>query len=173
MTNNEYGFAYQKGYQQTLRALRARGLDHFGAEEIAQRAWCKGYERLGQLRDPGAVNRWVQSIARNLLRNDAAHSKVLCELLPAHERATAFPAADVSIDLDRILRFCRPAQRSLLEGRYLDARSTDDVARSLGVSKGAVDQRISRALGTIRKAIGCQPRKGKERRGHAANGNGN
>ena len=52
MTREEYGAAYKKGYNLTVRFLVSRGLSYDSAQETAQAAWVKGWERLGQLRDP-------------------------------------------------------------------------------------------------------------------------
>ena len=51
MTREEYGKAYQKGYNLTVRFLVSRGLAYDAAQETAQAAWVKGWERIGQLRD--------------------------------------------------------------------------------------------------------------------------
>jgi hypothetical protein len=47
MTREEYGTAYQKGYNLTVRFLVSRGLSYDSAQETAQAAWAKGWERLG------------------------------------------------------------------------------------------------------------------------------
>ncbi len=46
MTREEYGAAYKKGYNLTVRFLVSRGLSYDSAQETAQAAWVKGWERL-------------------------------------------------------------------------------------------------------------------------------
>jgi len=69
MTCEEYGNAYKKGYNLTVRFLVSRGLSYDGAQETAQAAWVKGWERLGQLRDSNMVLTWMNSIALNIHRS--------------------------------------------------------------------------------------------------------
>ena len=68
MLRNDYAAAFETGYSATRRFLLARGAPLEDAEEIAQAAWVRGWEFREQLRDPGLVGFWVNSIARNLFR---------------------------------------------------------------------------------------------------------
>src|SRR6516225_5105228 len=68
MQKVEYAEAYRSGYTVTRRFLLSRGAALEEAEEIAQAAWARGWEHRDQLRDPGLVGFWVNSIARNLFR---------------------------------------------------------------------------------------------------------
>ena len=63
MTREQYGQAYQKGFNLTVRFLVSRGFAYDSAQETAQAAWVKGWERLSQLRDPSMVLTWMNSIA--------------------------------------------------------------------------------------------------------------
>src|SRR5689334_23819904 len=69
MTREEYGSAYKRGYNLTVRFLVSRGLTYDAAQETAQAAWVKGWERLGQLRDSNMVLTWMNSIALNIHRS--------------------------------------------------------------------------------------------------------
>jgi DNA-directed RNA polymerase specialized sigma24 family protein len=69
MTREQYGQAYQKGFNLTVRFLVSRGLAYDSAQETAQAAWVKGWERLAQLRDPSMVLTWMNSIALNIHRS--------------------------------------------------------------------------------------------------------
>ncbi len=68
MLRTDYAEAFETGYGATRRFLLARGAPLEEAEEIAQAAWARGWEFREQLRDPGLVSYWVNSIARNLFR---------------------------------------------------------------------------------------------------------
>src|SRR6202049_4710012 len=82
MTREEYGSAYKKGYNLTVRFLVSRGLSYDGAQETAQAAWVKGWERLGQLRDSNMVLTWMNSIALNIHRSCMRREHFL-QTLPA------------------------------------------------------------------------------------------
>ena len=69
MTTEEYGTAYEHGFALTVRFLISRGLLTDAAEETAQAAWAKGWERLTQLRNEHMLLTWVNSIALNLYRS--------------------------------------------------------------------------------------------------------
>src|SRR3984957_7956192 len=68
MERENFGEAFENGYSATRRFLLAHGAAIEDAEEIAQAAWARGWEYREQLRDPGMVGFWVNSIARNLFR---------------------------------------------------------------------------------------------------------
>src|SRR5258708_22043158 len=68
MTTEGFGQAYSRGFDVTIRFLTSRGLRRDHACEVAQAAWVKGWERLGQLRDERFVFTWVNTIALNVYR---------------------------------------------------------------------------------------------------------
>lgn len=65
VTQEEYGNAYQRGFPSTVRLLRYRGASVDIAEDIAQAAWLRGWQKLDQLRDEGLILRWVNTMATN------------------------------------------------------------------------------------------------------------
>src|ERR1700680_3274425 len=77
MTRNEYGEAYEAGFDRTVRFLLSRGAQRDDAVEAAQAAWARGWERVTQLRDESLVMTWVNAIAFNFLRNGLT-TKVRC-----------------------------------------------------------------------------------------------
>src|SRR5437868_6449190 len=80
MTREEYGYAYHRGRDLTVRFLRSIGLSTDDAEETAQAAWGKGWERLGQLRDSNMVLTWMNSIALNIHRSHIRREPLLVPL---------------------------------------------------------------------------------------------
>ena len=80
MTIEEYGSAYKNGYARTTRLLVTRGLSWDDAQETAQAAWVKGWEKRGQLRDSTTVLKWINTIALNMYRSSLRREPFLQEL---------------------------------------------------------------------------------------------
>ena len=141
MTKEEYGTAYERGFTLTVRLLLSRGLFADQAEETAQAAWAKGWERLAQLRNQHMVVTWVNSIALNLFRSILR--KPVLQSLP--ERSAAPRINLAAIDVNRVLTFCRTNDRVVLQQRYLEDCAIRDIAQKHGWTETAVRIRLVRA----------------------------
>ena len=149
MTRQEYGQAYQEGFPVTIRFLLARGVPTDSAEECAQAAWSRGWERLHQLRDHDFLKTWVNSIALNIYRRSAQHDSRKQEL----SDCVGGPEIDVAaIDLARLLNSCSESDRVLLQ-HQLDGLSTCEMASAVGATETAVRIRLMRARRSA-KSIG-------------------
>jgi DNA-directed RNA polymerase specialized sigma24 family protein len=148
MTRNEYGQAYQSGYDRTVRFLISRGAQRDGAQEAAQAAWVRGWERLSQLRNQEMVLMWVNTIAlnayRRLLRREAL-------MLPLLETSSNFNFDAAAIDVARVLKLCQPKEGALLE-QTIRGISVGEIARAEGVTETAIRIRLMRA----RRAARCR-----------------
>jgi DNA-directed RNA polymerase specialized sigma24 family protein len=141
MTREEYGNAYERGFTLTVRFLVSRGLFTDAAEETAQAAWTKGWERLAQLRNESMLMTWVNSIALNLYRS--IRRKPLLQPLPD---LSAPPKVNLAaIDINRLLLHCKLADRVVLQRRYLEGWGIRDIARVHGWTETAVRIRLVRA----------------------------
>jgi RNA polymerase sigma factor (sigma-70 family) len=147
MTREEYGSAYQRGYGLTVRFLVSRGLTYDSAQETAQAAWVKGWERLGQLRDSKMILTWMNSIALNLHRSFVRREPFLQTLpeLPTPPRINL-----AAIDVRRILGSCKKNERLVLQRHYLEGYKVQEIARAHGWTETAVRIRLLRA----RRAVG-------------------
>ncbi len=147
MTREEYGSAYQRGYSLTVRFLVSRGLTYDSAQETAQAAWVKGWERLGQLRDSKMILTWMNSIALNLHRSFVRREPFLQTLpeLPTPPRINL-----AAIDVRRILQTCKKNERLVLQRHYLEGYKVQEIARAHGWTETAVRIRLLRA----RRAVG-------------------
>jgi DNA-directed RNA polymerase specialized sigma24 family protein len=142
MTKEAYGQAYQTGYALTVRFLLSRGVQRDLASESAQAAWVRGWERVSQLRDENMVLTWVNTIALNIYR------RLIRKESP--QTPPKFPEKTVGIDMAaidvaKILTFCRPCDRLLLEQQYLNGVSIGEIARDHGVTETAIRIRLLRA----------------------------
>jgi len=149
MTREEYGQAYQRGFDLTVRLLLSRGVPADRAPEVAQAAWARGWERLVQLRNEGLVVTWVNTIALNVYRN-FLRSEPCYQALP--EISTKAGVNLAAIDISRILKFCRPYERLLLE-QQMEGATTEEIAREQGVSETAIRIRMLRARRAARARV--------------------
>ena len=150
MTSEEYGSAYGKGFIRTVRLLSMRGLSCDGAQELAQAAWVRGWERLAQLRDPKMVVTWINSIALNMFRTSLRREPFLQELPEVLTPPTVNLAA---IDVQRILKFCRTNDRLVLQRRYLEGHDVREIAQAHGWSETAVRIRLLRSRRAAAKTL--------------------
>src|SRR5580700_2537193 len=122
MTRDEYGQAYQAGFNLTIRLLLSRGAERERAKEVAQGAWTRGWERLSQLRNDSLVVTWVNTIALNAYRS-VLRSEPAYQTLP--ELSTKVGVNLAAIDVARILKICRPHDRFLLEEQMRGATAEE------------------------------------------------
>jgi RNA polymerase sigma factor (sigma-70 family) len=150
MTTEQYGSAYKKGYVRTVRLLVTRGLSWDSAQETAQAAWVRGWERLSQLRDSKMVVSWINTIALNMYRSSLRREPFLQELPEVLIPPTVNLAA---IDVQRILKSCKKNDRLVLQGRYLEGHKVQEIARAHGWSETAVRIRLLRARRRAAKTL--------------------
>jgi DNA-directed RNA polymerase specialized sigma24 family protein len=149
MQREDYATAFQTGYGATRRFLISRGAPKDEAEEIAQAAWARGWEYRDQLRDPGLVGFWVNSIARNLFR--ARFRAPLA--VPLQQGQNVSYAIDLdAIELGRLLDRCSGRDRALLE-KSLQGYSAEEIARNSGVTPTGIRVRMLRARQALRQKI--------------------
>ena len=149
MLANAYANAFENGFGATCRFLVSRGAPLDEAEEIAQAAWVRGWEYREQLRDPGLVGFWVNSIARNLFRARFRTAAPI-PLDAVKEPAYCFDTA--GIDLRAALHRCTERDRTLFE-RAMEGYSADEMARDAGVSPTGVRVRLLRARRALREKM--------------------
>src|SRR5258708_17431342 len=103
MTRDEYGKAYSRGFDLTVRLLLSRGAPRDRAREVAQAAWVRGCERLAPLRNEELVATWVNTIALNVYRS-VLRSEPPYPALP--ELSTTPGANLAAINIPRTLKVC-------------------------------------------------------------------
>ncbi len=151
MTSEGYGQAYQRGYKLTVRFLLSRGVKHDHADEVAQAAWVRGWERLEQLRNESSVLTWVNTIALNVYRS-LIRREFLDESLVAGFRDKTVTIDMAAMDVKTVLKMCRPSDRSLLE-ESMRGVTTKEIARQKGASETAIRIRLLRARRDARSRL--------------------
>jgi DNA-directed RNA polymerase specialized sigma24 family protein len=154
MTQEAYGQAYCNGFRKTVGLLRSRGASSDSAEDVAQAAWLKGWQKREQLRDDRLVVTWVNTIALNYhrrgIKNEARY-----EALPELRGNIGIDMAP--LEANRILKVCRPLERRLFE-QQLSGLTTKEIASKLGVSETSIRIRFARARREVRSRIADKER---------------
>jgi DNA-directed RNA polymerase specialized sigma24 family protein len=153
VTRSAYGQAYQAGFERTIRFLISRGAPRDGAQEAAQAAWVRGWERLNQLRNDEMLLTWVNTIALNIYRRVRQTEERCRQPLP--ELYSRLRIDMAAIDIARILKFCRPRERRLLE-LQMQGVTTKEIARHNGVTETAIRIRLMRARRAARAFTGMR-----------------
>jgi len=146
--------------------------DHEATSEVVQQTFCKAIERLDTYRGEAALYTWFCQVCRNTLvdyqraMNRQARTVVLLEDQPnlrAILEAFVAPAADQpdlgawQQDVRRLVQATvdtLPDHYSeILEWKYVDGLSVDDIARQLNVGAKAAESLLMRARNAFRAAI--------------------
>jgi RNA polymerase sigma factor (sigma-70 family) len=134
------------------------------AEDVAQEAFVKAYRALGRFR-PGAPFRpWLLRIVSNeaINRRKSAGRRAALAVRAARDLrpgdAAPSPEAEALAREEQealvaALKRLREDDRLVISYRYLLGLSEEETATILGVARGTVKSRTSRALGRLRDAL--------------------
>lgn len=114
---------------------------------------CLHWDRVSDYDDPAA---WVRRVAVNRLLNRRRSLVRRAAALIRLERPLEHPPArppEYSAELATALRRLPDRQRVAVALHYVDGLSTSEVARSMGISKGAVDRHLHRARAALRPTL--------------------
>ena len=130
---------------------------HADAEDLCQETLARAYERIDQLREPGAAKTWLfrimYSVSVNL--NRRAQSRPVISLLadwiePVDNSPRPDPLAEVvGTEITRL----PDLQRQLIELFYFEEMSLDEIADVLDISSNTVKQRLFRARARLRSIL--------------------
>lgn len=149
-TEEQFAAAYRLGFSRTVRFLQSSGVQRELAEELAQAAWARGWERREQLKNHAALGIWVNSIAKNLLRGDFRRRKPVEELT---EKSATVSASTDSTALAELLAHCSEEDRTLLVRHYMEGWSSNELAPALGISPVSVRVRLLRIKTALREVL--------------------
>ena len=154
---------FRRHYGAVRRVCARRLASESDADEMAQAAFVRAYERIARCGGDRRFGAWVQVIALRLC-GDAWRAQA--RVTPVAEPDPAAPSGAADVCLDAVLRRERavavrgalatlPArQRDVIVARYVEGRRPRDVAATLAVSVGAVDSLLLRAR--RRLALACE-----------------
>ena len=134
------------------------------ADDAVQDAFLKAFAALPRFRDGSPLRPWLLRIvaneARNRRRSAGRRHGLALRAADADPRATVEPgpegavmAAETRGELLAALASLRDEDREVLGARFLLDLSEAETAETLGLPRGTVKSRTSRALGRLREAL--------------------
>lgn len=128
------------------------------ADDLAQDAFIKAFQRLPELREPVKFGPWLfligQRLAQDWFRRRGAHVKSLDALAPPE---AAGPAPSEAIEEDEGLTFLvsklKPDSREVLILRFRDGLAYGEIAQRLGIPDGTAAARLHRALQELKTQL--------------------
>ena len=133
------------------------------AEDLTQRVFIQGYERLATLRDLNCFLPWLQRIARNACKNwlrrqvdlttdfDALNDIDFAETAPSPEDIAL--KREIETVVREAIGALKETDRKLVEGRYIEGASYDELQAESGLSYAAIANRLKRAKQEIRRRV--------------------
>ena len=139
------------------------------AEDATQEAFLKAWKHLGRFNTDKSFKTWLFAIAKNsatdIMRKRRSvnisqfdttdDSNVLIDTLadPEPLPEELFERATLAEDVRGALTFLKPRDQAILELRYVEDQSFEDISRVLRMSPNTVRSLHRRALITLRKAL--------------------
>lgn len=146
---------WQELFVLVYRYLRGRGLSHADAEDLAQDTLLVTYQHLDGI-EPGKLHAWVRAVARNRHVDWARrHSRTI---LVAEKPEVKDVWDDAALagdraDMKHLLSSLPAADRRLLELKYFEDRTVEEVAEALGQSVNTTKVGLFRARKRLRDRI--------------------
>ena len=159
-----------KMHQTTIYALVLSYIKNpADAEDLTQRIFIRAYERLATLRELDRFQPWLQQIAHNTCKDwlrrrsgsttrfDVTNDTDFAEVAPSPEDIAL--KAEIETVVRQAISTLRETDRRLMEARYIEGASYDQLRVESGLSYAAVANRLKRAKREIRcrieKLLGC------------------
>jgi len=143
-------------YEPSVRAAALSVLrDAHLAQDAAQDAFVKAYEKLGSLRRAGAFGPWLLKISRRCALDLVRDHREAA--LPDDDIAAARPAGLLDDEKELLLAAVlelRESERQVVMLRYFGGYSVKEVANIAGRSVGTVTKQLSRAHRRLRLLLG-------------------
>ena len=149
MTQQEFANAYSDNFGLTRRFLLSRGIGAPRAEELAQAAWSKAWERREQLRELSSIAAWVNTIAFNLLRGEIRKTPPQVELADRDEAVRS--SISERVDAEKALDALSDQDRKLMLLHVVAGLTSKEIAAESALSAVAVRVRLHRAKLQLRE----------------------
>jgi RNA polymerase sigma-70 factor (ECF subfamily) len=133
------------------------------AEDLTQRIFIRAYERLATLRELDRFLPWLQQIAHNTCKNwlsRRSDSATTFEMVNHADFVKTAPSPEeiaLKREVETVVREAigalQETDRKLVEGRYIEGASYDELQVESGLSYAAIANRLKRAKQQMRRRI--------------------
>lgn len=165
MTHTDFENAYTDNFSLTRRFLLSRGMGAPRADELAQAAWSKAWERRSQLRELSSIAAWVNTIALNLLRGEARKAVPQVEIEERDEPVRS--SIESRVDAEKALESLSEEDRRLMLLHVVAGLTSKEIATQSNLSPVAIRVRLHRAKVQLRKRFKATGSTTKRRTRHA------
>jgi RNA polymerase sigma-70 factor, ECF subfamily len=146
-------------YRQRVHALMMRMIgNQEEASDLAQDAFLRVFNRIGDFRGESALGTWIHRVAVNEalqhLRRKRRYQKVTEAIAEDPRRLDLHTEdPDVSLDVNSALNRLPERMRQMVLMRYHDGLDYSEIARHLGVKQGTVASGLNRARQQLREIL--------------------
>ena len=136
-------------------AVRAYRLAEHDAEDVFQEVFARAYERLGSLREDGAIKPWLAQLTRNACvdRLRAAAREYPDDEPAAEETDATLERLDEALAVHEALSSLSGDCREILDAFFARDESYRVIGARLDLPAGTIASRISRCLGKLREQL--------------------
>jgi len=138
--------------------------DPSDAEEAAQDGFVKAYRALGRFRSGAPFRPWLLQIvaneARNRRRSAGRRANLALRVVDEARPGDAVPSPEAELlsverrgELLAAVEGLREEERLVVSCRFFLGLSEDETAQTLGLKRGTVKSRTSRALAQLREEV--------------------
>lgn len=150
----------RQGWARAL--LRRMCNNHAEADDLAQEAFIKAWDRLKDLETPAAFPGWFRRIAVTTFlmakRRQKAVFEVIDEASPvAAEESTPEAAAGAKIDLEKALARLSDAERLCVTLNHGEGLSHSEIVEITGLPLGTVKSHVLRGTEKLRRMLEAAP----------------
>ena len=132
-------------YPRARRYFLVRNIDEMTAEDLAQTVLYKVHQKASELKDHALFHGWLFAIARNELlqhwRKQQSRIETV-ELEPLTDQFTIEPEGLLQAEFDEWLSFLEPNERELVQLRFVEGLTYQELTAALGIPLGTVESRL-------------------------------
>jgi RNA polymerase sigma-70 factor (ECF subfamily) len=142
-------------FRQLLAVTRG---DHDLASEALQQTYLRVARHVRSCDSEVEFGAWLRVVARTALSDCRRRRQSFWHLLRRRGAEPEFPNLEAEderllVALDAALADLEPADRSLLEAKYLAGAAVQTIAAGLGISNKAAESRLTRARAELRRVL--------------------